>query len=246
VLGPHPAASAIATADLNGDDTPDLVIAWTRANGRGRYLQILIGQHGDADFADETARLLPQRPNQLTPIVGITPVDLDGDGDIDLSTLLRNGAAGAPMYRNVARGRLRLLPASFSGSAGGHYALVDHSATGQRDLLVVRPHEAGDPIERSVLVRDRGRPLVPLAKPDVSAQTRGRAITLSWLYIWGATSYRVYRSRAAYARGALLRTVRTTSFTDSSPHRGVVLYYQVEAGNGRGYGMASAPVHGST
>ena len=104
---------------LNGDGTPDLFIAWTRADGQGRYLQILIGEHAGADFSDETASLLPQHANRLTPIVSMTPVDLDGDGDMDIASVLRNGAAGGPIYRNVDHGRLKPLPASFSDSAGG-------------------------------------------------------------------------------------------------------------------------------
>ena len=61
--GRDPTATAIVATDLNDDGTPDLVVSWTRADGQGRYLQILIGQHGGTDFTDETSSLLPQKPN---------------------------------------------------------------------------------------------------------------------------------------------------------------------------------------
>ena len=165
VLGPDPAATAMVSTDVNGDGTPDLVVSWTAADGRGRYIQILIGQHGAANFSDQTSKLLPQKANTLAPIAELTPVDLDDDGDIDLATVLLDGAPGAPMYRNIAHGKLRLMPSSFSGRAGGEYAFVDGPGNGERDLLVVRPHEVGDPFERSLVLPDTERSLVPARCP---------------------------------------------------------------------------------
>ena len=64
--------------------------------------------------------------------------------------------------------------------------------------------------------------------PDLTAIADGGMVHLHWNYIWGASSYRVYRSTSAYEHGRLLKTVKTTSYTDRPEGSGFVWYYQVE------------------
>jgi hypothetical protein len=244
MLGLHPTATAIVATDLNDDGTPDVVVSWTRPDGQGRYLQILIGQHQGTDYSDETSSLLPQKTNRLAPIDEIRPVDLDGDGDVDLATVLRNGASGGPMYRNIGRGDLRLLPASFSNAAGGEYAMVDHTGDGKRDLLVIRPHQAGDPQEQSVLMPDIGRSLVPAAVPDLTGVSNRGAIHLSWPYVWGASSYRVYRSCGPSERETSQDRSHHVAPTPPAPRIRVVL--PGCRGQRKSFGTPSAPLRESS
>ena len=197
-LGPHPTATAIVAADLNDDGTPDIVVSWTRSDGQGRYLQILI--------ARARGRRLHRR-DVVAPTAEAEPTRADrrdqagrsrrrwGRRSRDSASERRSRRADVSQHRSR---RPAIAARLVQQAAGGEYAMVDHMGDGKRDLLVVRPHPAGDPQERSVVVPDTGRSLVPAAVPDLTGVSSGGVIHLSWQYLWGASSYRVYRSTRAF------------------------------------------------
>ncbi len=84
----------IQPADVNGDAYQDLMVVYTigwavskpaAPDYEGRYIQILIN-NGDGTFRDETATRLPQVDNDDRWVMDIALVDLDHDGDLDITT----------------------------------------------------------------------------------------------------------------------------------------------------------------
>ena len=133
-FGPTGITIAMATLDVQGDGTPDLLLSFTRSDPfyLGRRLQVLIG-NGDGTFRNETPQRLPQQDEGDAWIKWIRVADLNGDGRADFgsSTPYPPAAPGA-FYINDGTGVFRLhktvQPLSF-------FVFLDANRDGRLDIF---------------------------------------------------------------------------------------------------------------
>ena len=85
-------------------------------------------------------------------------------------------------------------------------------------------------------------PSAPMVKIGNSA-TSGKPM-LTWNAVYGATSYRIYRSTSKGSGYSLLGTVTTTSYTNTGAKAGMTYYYRVKACNDAGLSPYSNIVSG--
>ena len=86
------------------------------------------------------------------------------------------------------------------------------------------------------------KPAAPVVKIGNSA-TSGKPM-LTWNAVYGATSYRIYRSTAKGSGYSLLGTVTATSYTNTGAKAGTTYYYRVKACNDAGLSPYSNIVSG--
>jgi len=231
----------IKPTDLNHDGHVDLVVASTNAPPHatdcysdgylGRIVQILIG-NGDGTFGDATATRLPQstHPSSLDYIKNLTIADLNGDGAPEILTETVVPPGGDPIgdvvYLNNGNGFFRPLPSGYPFSDWHAHALVS-AGGGSRDVFLVEPSSTGD-VWSSRLQRGKPLPPGPPAATRVSTDPATGQLVVAWPYVWGATSYAIWRS------GALLGTTRQTRFVDTSAVAGTSYLYTVRAVNTAG------------
>jgi hypothetical protein len=243
----------IKSTDLNGDGFPDLLVAVIKDTLRGRWIQILIN-NGNGTFRDETATRLPQADNNDEGIVILELRDLDGDGDLDIATWLGpNHLDPPPFYLNNGNGVFTQLPLSFgeiaTRTATGHshnlYVFLDADGDGGRDILTTFPGCDCFPFEDHFIVRDIGPVIAPATPTDVLASDGHHAnkVRLTWSYVWGATSYQVWRVTGTGSAGTLIGTTTRTTFDDTTGARGLH-YYFVVALNSAGNSALSSPDKG--
>jgi hypothetical protein len=241
LLGPATETLDIKPVDLNHDGHIDLVVASTSApvplvgcyaqGYVGRVVQILIG-NGDGTFRDETASRLPQDPHlqSLDYVKNLTIADLNGDGahDILTETVVPPGGDSVydRVYLNDGNGFFRPLPNGYPFSYWHAHALVG-GRNGGRDIFLVQPSSSSDVWS---VRQQRGRPLPPGPPMDtrVSRDPVTGQLVVAWPYVWGATSYEVWRS------GIRLGVTRTTRFVDKTPLAGSPQVYMVRALNSQG------------
>jgi hypothetical protein len=226
----------IKSADFNHDGKPDLALAERIHSGpRGRWLQILVN-NGDGTFRDETAQRLPQSDNTLAWFASVDIVDIDGDGNVDLAGQLAFGVGGQLFAVGDANGFFTPVP--LGGSLDAVFSLVDVNGNGHRDILSAAT-------TRISLTPNTG----PVLPPGVPQQVRARSlpdrVRLTWPYVWGATSYQVWRSASAGSAGSPIGTATALTFDDIGA-TGTPMYYSVRAVNSAATSAASASVGGST
>jgi hypothetical protein len=240
-LGPSTETLDIKPVDLNHDGHVDLVVAATSApvplvdcysvGYVGRIVQILIG-NGDGTFRDETATRLPQdtHPQSLDYIKNLTLADLKGDGQPEILTetvVPPNGdAVDDVVYLNDGNGFFRPLPRGYPFSDWHAHALVG-GGDGGRDIFLVRPESGGDVWS---VRRQLGKPLPPGPPSQIRVSTdpaTGRLV-VAWSWVWGATSYQVWRSSVR------LDTTRQTRFVDTTAATGSTYSYSIRAINKSG------------
>lgn len=117
---------ALAVADLDGDDLPDLIVS----NRLGDFA--VFGNLGGLDFTNRTATL------GFEPAAGITEAlaagDLDNDGDQDL-LLAHNGLSRTVrLYENDGSGRFSFAGSLLDCGAVEHLLLVDIDDDGLLDV----------------------------------------------------------------------------------------------------------------
>jgi hypothetical protein len=240
-FGPTTETLDVKPVDLNHDGHVDLVVASTDAPPhatdcytdayRGRIVQILIG-NGDGTFRDETATRLPQdrHAESLDYIKNLTLADLKGDGAPDILTetvVPPNGdAVDDTVYLNDGNGLFRPLPAGYPFADFHAHALVGE-ADGRRDVFLVHPEAGAD---TWFVRRQLGKPLPPGPPPQTRVTTDPATgqFVVAWPYVWGATSYEVWRS------GTRLGTTRQTRFVDTMAAAGATFSYSVRAVNKQG------------
>jgi FG-GAP-like repeat len=241
-LGPTTETLDIKPVDLNNDGHVDLVVASTSApvplvdcystGYLGRIVQILINS-GDGTFRDETASRLPQDTHlqSLDYIKNLTIADLNGDGAPDILTetvIPPNGdSIDDVVYLNDGNGAFRPLPFGYPFLNWHAHAPVSGSSGG-RDVFLVQPSSVGD---QWSIRRQRGKPLPPgpPAQTRVSIDPATGQLTVAWPYVWGATSYEVWRG------GVRLGSTRVTRFVDATAVRGTTYIYTVRAFNKSGH-----------
>jgi hypothetical protein len=251
-MPPKPLASTanvvnIKSTDLNGDGFPDLLVAATKSVYRGRWIQVLIN-NGNGTFRDETATRLPQSDNNEDWIKFLELRDLDGDGDLDIATWLdANHLDPPPFYLNNGNGVFAPLPPGFGSITNNLYAFLDAEGDGGRDLLNTSPGCGTTcfPFEDHFIVRDIGPVIAPATPTDVLASDGHYAnkVRLRWSYVWGATSYQVWRVTGTGSAGTLIGTTTQTTFDDATGARGLH-YYFVRALNSAGNSALSSPDKG--
>jgi hypothetical protein len=240
-FGPTTETLDIKPVDLNNDGHVDLVVASTDAPPhatdcysdayRGRIVQILIN-NGDGSFRDETATRLPQdrHAESLDYIKNLTLADLNGDGALDILTetvVPPNGdAVDDTVYFNEGNGFFRPLSAGYPFADFHAHALVSE-ADGRRDVFLVHPEVGAD---TWFVRRQLGKPLPPgpPAQTRVDTDPATGRLVVAWPYVWGASSYEVWRS------GTRLGTTRQTRFVDTTAAAGATYSYSVRALNKQG------------
>jgi hypothetical protein len=151
-------AMDIDATDLNGDGYEDLLIAFTKWDYVGRYIQVLINNQ-DGTFRDETSTRLPQSDNNDPWIVWVYLLDLDMDGHLDIvaSTV---GGQEPLFYLNNGDGTFRPLPNVFNIGTGGPFTFLDVDQDGYLDVLWAYPALYGQTCpEQHFIVRALGCPV---------------------------------------------------------------------------------------
>jgi hypothetical protein len=241
-LGPTTETLDIRPVELNNDGHVDLVVAATSApvplvdcystGYLGRIVQILIN-NGDGTFRDETASRLPQDPHSqsLDYIKNLTIADINGDGapDILSETVIPpdGDSIDDVVYLNNGNGFFRALPFGYPFLNWHAHALVGGS-DGGRDVFLVQPSSVADLWS---VRRQRGKPLPPgpPAQTRVSTDPADGQLVVAWPYVWGATSYEVWRG------GVRVGSTRLTRFVDASAVRNTTYTYTVRALNSSGH-----------
>jgi hypothetical protein len=211
----------------------------------GQYIQVLINNR-DGTFRDETASRLPQADNDKPWIKFIELLDIDGDGSLDIGTRLAAlEPTSPPFYLNDGNGFFSPLSEGL-GKVNNLWATIDATGTGHRDFYYAAAPAPCCPLERHFVVRDIG-PVLPPGIPQGLFANKGQLagrVRLIWSYVWGATSYEVWRSPTPSSTGVLLGTTRSTTFDDTSAAEGQFYYYFVRALNSAGTSGYSGPAIG--
>jgi hypothetical protein len=223
-FGPTSIALDIEPLDLDGDGATDLVITYTRGDPFyvGAYIQVVMND-GHGHFTDETATRLPQQPSGNDWVIRVQPIDLNGDGKIDLAARLSYG--GHSSYLNDGTGHFAL---SENVLAPGMHAFVDVNGDGVPDAVTVEwGSPATDQIRVALAVFTPARPAA------VRATKRGSPVRVTWTAVASAVSYEVWRS------GKLIGTSTEAHFEDAAVERGHHYAYRVRAVNAAGTGPLS-------
>jgi len=98
------------------------------------------------------------------------------------------------------------------------------------------------PLKNATLHCAKSAPAAPVVKIGNSA-TSGKPV-LTWNAVYGATSYRIYRSTSKGSGYSLLGTTTATSYTNTGAKAGTTYYYRVKACNDAGLSPYSNVVSG--
>ena len=98
------------------------------------------------------------------------------------------------------------------------------------------------PLKNATLHCAKSAPAAPVVKIGNSA-TSGKPV-LTWNAVYGATSYRIYRSTSKGSGYSLLGTTTATSYTNTGAKAGTTYYYRVKACNDAGLSPYSNIVSG--
>ena len=98
------------------------------------------------------------------------------------------------------------------------------------------------PLKNATLHCAQSAPTAPVVRIGNSA-TSGKPM-LTWNAVYGATSYRIYRSTSKGSGYSLLGTVTATSYTNTGAKAGTTYYYRVKAVNDAGLSPYSNVVSG--
>lgn len=232
----------IASADLNGDGHPDLLLGYSKTNtayGVGQWIQILIN-NGDGTFRDETTTRLPQTDNAAASFLKyLQLVDLNGDGAPDIIGQLVEGGKDPPLvYLNDGHGNFKPLAPGYGNTIDNLFTIVDARGDGHRDFLTTSTYDF--PRAPSYVVSQAGKPLRPGPPSPPTASRSGSRVTLWWPYDWGATTYQIWRLTSPTAPPQFLATTKLTRYTDpAAPPQAV---YRIRAHNRRGTSGLSDPV----
>ena len=110
------------------------------------------------------------------------------------------------------------------------------------DWAKITIEEGNEDLTNATLHCAKSAPTAPVVRIGNSA-TSGKPM-LTWNAVYGATSYRIYRSTTKGSGYSLLGTVTATSYTNTGAKAGVTYYYKVKAVNSAGESAYSNIVSG--
>lgn len=197
---------ALAVADLNGDEKPDLVVA----DGKRSTVRTFIG-NGRGGFTVTGPFATGATPTSLA--VG----DLDGDGSLDVVTgngadgtvslLFGTGSGGFSARTDFVVGPPRLLPGLYQTGV----SICDFDRDGLGDIVVCGQPVEGPPYsEAAVLMGTGSRGFAPpLRVPTPKTRATPCAATSTAMII--PTSWRPWSTRTRSAPASCSATVQGTS-----------------------------------
>ena len=110
------------------------------------------------------------------------------------------------------------------------------------DWAKITIEEGNEDLTNATLHCAKSAPAAPVVKLGNSA-TSGKPM-LTWNAVYGATSYRIYRSTSRGSGYSLLGTTTATSYTNTGAKAGTTYYYRVKACNDAGLSPYSNVVSG--
>ena len=110
------------------------------------------------------------------------------------------------------------------------------------DWAKITIEEGNEDLTNATLHCAKSAPAAPVVKLGNSA-TSGKPM-LTWNAVYGATSYRIYRSTSRGSGYSLLGTTTATSYTNTGAKAGTTYYYKVKAVNSAGESAYSNIVSG--
>jgi hypothetical protein len=126
---------SLATADVNGDGIPDLVVA-SGTNATSGALTVLLG-NSDGTFRTGQSLAVPIASQATSALVGVTIDDGNGDGKLDLIAVTA-GSAGSPgisVFLGNGDGTFSTSGLSGPNGAGGMAAVTgDFNGDGKKDI----------------------------------------------------------------------------------------------------------------
>lgn len=123
----------IKAEDIDGDGFQDLLVDYTRTEYYGWYIQVLINNQ-DGTFRDETAERLPQSGKSEPWISEVQFIDLDMDGDLDITAFPSVGNKNAHFFSNSGDGTYKNIGNPFNFEAE-FFTFLDVDQDGYLDVV---------------------------------------------------------------------------------------------------------------
>jgi hypothetical protein len=129
----------VAAADLTGDGSPDLAVAWSSAQETDYHVAVLRND-GHGAFTTGTTLDVTTSDGFAPFSPSVTAADLDGDGRVDLAATSL-GTLHLVVFRNL--GSLSFAPTTYEAGGGPTRLLaVDTGADGRPDLVEAAPGDS--------------------------------------------------------------------------------------------------------